>query len=116
MLLLHFYDIVHQTLISFYRFLGDFETILLGLGGGGGELGGGVRTADGNPYPIRPNDVIFPTLPFSRPDPYLISDKRSKCIYLTLFQTTMVKIYTLFQTKTAKTKHTLWGRTYLYGL
>ena len=33
----------------------------------------------------------------------------------TRFKTIMVKIYTRFQTKTAK-KHTLWGGTYLYSL
>ena len=33
----------------------------------------------------------------------------------TLFKTKVAKIETLFMTKTAKNKHTLWGRTYLYS-
>ena len=44
-----------------------------------------------------------------------VPNSRSKCKYLTLFQTKMVKIDTLFRTKRLKT-HTLWGRPYLYGL
>ena len=43
-------------------------------------------------------------------------NSRLECTNHTLFQTKMVEIDTLFQTKTAKKNHTLWRGTYLYSL
>ena len=45
-----------------------------------------------------------------------IPNSRLECTNHTLFQTKMVEIDTLFQTKTAKKKRTLWRGTYLYSL
>ena len=45
-----------------------------------------------------------------------IPNSRLECTNHTLFQTKMVEIDTLFQTKTAKKNHTLWRGTYLYSL
>ena len=45
-----------------------------------------------------------------------IPNSRLECTNHTLFQTKMVEIDTLFQTKTAKKNHTLWRSTYLYSL
>ena len=123
------------------------------------KLGGGVRYASGNPYPISDQSLWF-SLSYFRPDQKFdtlfqtwspearrVTGARDKLLRHvhgntvvgvnikremvvspndeevanfskkhTLFQTKMVEIDTLFQTKTAKKKHTLWRRTYLYSL